>query len=280
MNSAHPTGDATLPELEALLVAAAGSMPAKRLPIRQRLGMPLAFAGLLATAGVAAAAAGVFGGGSGPAIDRGATPSGDYASGSYVIRVRPDSAHTNRGGPICLQLQFAGSRPAYGCGSAPTQAEPFGLVVVDGQSEGAVERVIYGLVADDVARVSALGEGTQHYDAATVVKRGLPGRYFSLTAPNEGRIELVGFNSSGAEVARIGSRTTPDHEPLSHDEAVAQGDPSGFAPTAVPASSFVYRGQSIEPSKADRLGLVCVDSIQTVYCYDSVAEANAAPARQ
>ncbi|MQA73958.1 MAG: hypothetical protein GEU88_06395 [Solirubrobacterales bacterium] len=124
--------------------------------------------------------------------------------------------------------------------------------------------------------MSALGDGSQHYDADTTVKPGLPGRYFSLTAPNEGRIELVGFDASGAEVARIGSRETPADKPLSHDEAVAQGDPAGFAPTAVPARSFVYRGESIDPAKADRLGLVCVDSLQTVRCYDSVEEANAA----
>jgi hypothetical protein len=279
MNPDHARRNATLPELEALLVAAATPRVAKRLPIRHRLGMPLAFAGLLATAGITAASAGVFGGG-GPAIDSGTTPTGDYASGSYVIRIKPDSSRAHHGGPICLQLQFAGSRPAYGCGSAPTAAEPFGLVIADGLSEGAVERVIYGLVADDITRVSALGEGSQHYDAETVAKHGLPGRYFSLTAPNEGRIELVGFDASGAEVARIGSRATPDHPPLSHDEAVAQGDPAGFAPTAVPASSFEYRGESIEPSKADELGLVCVDSLQTVYCYDSVEQANAAAPRR
>lgn len=267
-------GSTTLPRLEQLLTRAAHRRYGNRVSGR-RWGMPAIFAALVVVGGVTAAAAGVLTG-TGAEIERGATPIGGYASGAYVISVKPQAGSEAHGGPICLQLQFDGSRPSYGCGSPPSEAQPFGLVVVDGQAEGSVDRVIYGLVLSTIQRVGVLGEGTEQTIAATAPRPGLPGRFFSVTVPNEGRIEIVGYDQTGGEIARIGSREAPAHKPLSHDQAVAQGDPSGFAPTAVPASTFVYQGDLIDPKSAAERGLVCVDSLQQVVCYDSVAERNAA----
>ncbi|HVY77911.1 MAG TPA: hypothetical protein VG898_05345 [Solirubrobacterales bacterium] len=70
----------------------------------------------------------------------------------------------------------------------------------------------------------------------TEAKQGLPGRFFVVLVPHLGRIEVVGYDATGRERARIGSLAKPSHPPMSHAEAVAQGDPAGFAPTAAPPS--------------------------------------------
>jgi hypothetical protein len=263
----------SLPALHDALVTAAAQRYA-RTPQRRRPRwlLPVAFACLLTATGVALAASGVFGGGT--AIDRGQTPRVGEDSGPYAIRVSP--AHADREHPICLQLQFEGSRPAYGCGVAPSAATPFGVVVADGLSEESSERVIYGLVVDEITEVSSLGQAGAQATVATVERPGLPGRYFSITVPNEGQIELVGNDASGNEVARIGSHEKPTEPPLSRDQAIAQGDPAGFAPTVVFARKYVYDGRAIEPEKAQRLNLVCVETRSAVTCFDSVAEAQAA----
>lgn len=260
----------TLPELEQQLLRAARLQTASRVRGR-RWGMPALFASLLVAGGVAAATAGVLQDGDESQID-----SGQTSSGNYVIRIKPDSTNPHPGGPICLQLRFAGYRPAYGCGSRPTAENPFGVVIADASGIGSTERVIYGLVSSDVWRVSVLGDGDDHIDTTTTVKQGLPGRYFSVAVPNDGRIEIVGYDAGGAEVARLGSRREPTNRPLSREQAVAQGDPAGFAPTVVPASSFLYQGDVIAPERAAALHLVCVDTPRDVQCYGSAAEAESA----
>jgi hypothetical protein len=269
--SAQQMPSPSLPGLHDALVSAA----ARRYPVwqRRRPGwiLPVAFASLVTATGLALAASGVFSGRA--AIDRGRTPEAGEDSGPYAIRVSPRHADPQR--PICLQLQFEGSRPAYGCGVAPTAFNAFGVVVADGLSEASTQRVIYGLVSDAVASVSSLGDTGTQASAATVARPGLPGRYFSLTVANKGQIELVGSDSSGSEVARIGSHLTPTEPPLSREEAIAQGDPAGFAPTVVFARKYRYDGQAIDPEVAQRRNLVCVETRSSVSCFDSVADAQA-----
>jgi hypothetical protein len=236
---------------------------------RPRWILPAAFASLLTATGVALATSGVFNGRN--PIDRGQTPKVGEASGQYAIRVSPK--HADPENPICLQLQFEGSRPAYGCGVAPSGTTPFGVVVADGLSEESSRRVIYGLVSNEITTVSSLGEEGDQATVPTVQRMGLPGRYFSLTVPNEGQIELVGIDASGGDVARIGSHETPTQAPRSREEAVAQGDPAGFAPTVVPGRRYRYKGRSIEPRQAQLRNLVCVETRSAVDCFDSVAAA-------
>jgi hypothetical protein len=131
-----------------------------------------------------------------------------------------------------LQLRYEDRGPLYGCGDQPSEARPFGLVVADSLDEGSRERVIYGLVSSDIARVSVLGGGGEHTDVVTEVKEGLPGRFFAVVVPHLGRIALVGYDASGQPRGRIGSLARPAHPPHSYAEAVAQGDPAGFAPAA------------------------------------------------
>jgi hypothetical protein len=149
------------------------------------------------------------------------------------------------------------------------------LVIVDGQGEGSAQRIVYGLVDRSIARVGVLESGGRTFLAEATTRPELPGRYFSLVVPNEGQVELVGFDQSGSEIARIGSLKPPEHLPTSHDEAVAQGDPSGFAPTATPAAMFEYRGEPITPEAAAEQDLKCIDSLREVVCYDSIEELNA-----
>jgi hypothetical protein len=147
------------------------------------------------------------------------------------------------------------------------------LVVAD-SFYGSPERLIYGLVSEEISSVGVLGEGTQQTIAETKRKPGLPGRYFSILtpsegapgAPNDGRIELVGYSASGSEVARIGSREEPPHKPLSRSQAINQGDPAGFAPTSKPPSRYVYQGREITPAEADALHLECVAYAREVRC--------------
>jgi len=266
----EPKPSATLPELERLLsdTARRRFAPAGK---RRRWGLPVAFAVLVGAGGIAAAATGVFGGGA--EVETGSTSSGEYA-----IRIKPakPSPHT---GPVCLQLQYADLRPAYKCGYAPSEKRPFGLVVADvtpaASNPEAVpaERVIYGLASDEIVRVQVLGVPGAHAEDAitdTVLRPGLPGRYFSIVVPNEGRIELVGYDESGGEVGRAGSLTEPERE-TADGLIPAPGDPAVFAPTATPASVYIYRGEEIDPKEAQALGLICVEDLAEVRCYDSAA---------
>lgn len=271
----EPKPSPTLPELERLLSDAARRRFAPR-SNRRGWAFPIAFAALVAAGGIAAAATGVFGGGA--EIETGAT-----SSGAYAIRIKPSkpSPHT---GPVCLQLQYAELRPAYKCGYAPSEERPFGLVVADAtpavNDPEAVpaERVIYGLASEEIVRVGVLGvPGADSGQAITdtVPRPGLPGRYFSIVVPNEGRIELVGWDEPGAEVGRAGSLTEPERR-TADGLIPAPGDPAVFAPTATPASVYSYRGEDIDPKQAQDLGLVCVEDLAEVRCYDSVGELNAA----
>ncbi|MBS1877901.1 MAG: hypothetical protein JST31_00155 [Actinobacteria bacterium] len=220
----HPQ-PAVLPELEQILVRAARRRAAgRRLP--RRRGVLVALAASLVLAAGAAAAGGVF-----------TVSSGHTAHGTYVVERRPvpaPAAGEPAAGTVCLQLVYDDRAPSYGCGNAPTAAAPFGLLVADPLEEGSRERVVYGLVAGDIARVAVLGKGGQRTGARTERKQGLPGRFFAVAVPHLGRIEVVGYDGNGRQVGRIGSLARPDHPPLSKAEAVDQGDPAGFAPTASP----------------------------------------------
>lgn len=211
-----------LPGLEHLLARAARRRATPRLG-RRRWVLAIAAAALL-LAGGAAAATGVF-----------HVADGETSSGSFSIESRPvPRAFPGEPprGSVCLQLRYSEGGISYGCGDRPTAAEPFGLLVADSLEEGSRERVVYGLVSSDIARVSVLGG--EPTDAATAAKEGLPGRFFAVLVPHLGRIEVVGYDAAGYERARIGSLARPAHPPLSHAEAVEQGDPAGFAPTMTP----------------------------------------------
>ena len=260
--SDHEFEPPVLPELEQLLVRAARRRATPRLG-RRRWALAVAV-GALVLAAAAAAATGVL-----------HIASGTTAHGSFSVEraTLPGEAHT---GSICLQLRYDGRGPSYGCGEPPTAARPFGLVVADPLEEGSRERVIYGLVGGDVARVAALGEGGESVDATTEPKAGLPGRFFAVVVPHLGRIELVGYDAAGKEVARIGSLARPAHPPHSKAEAVAQGDPAGFAPTVPTSSRFLFQGHDISEAEVTRLGLACLEGREVSRCYRSVAELEAA----
>jgi hypothetical protein len=254
----------TLPELEHLLIRAARRRAAPNSG-RRRLVLATAAATLLLVAGAAAAATDMF------------QIAGKASNGTFNIesRVVPSNGSEEHQDSICLQLRFEERGAAYGCGVRPTAAKPFGLVIADPLNNGD-ERVIYGLVSSDISRVSVRGGGGSQIDAVTGEKAELPGRFFYVVAPNDGRIELVGYNADGEERARLGNLESPADPPLSRAEAMAQGDPAGFAPGFAPPSAYVYRGESISPAKATRLKLVCSQGREIFHCYDSEAEAEAA----
>ncbi len=268
----HGAEPATLPELEHLLLRTARRRAAPRLG-RRRWVLALAAGSLILAAGAAAAATDVF------HIADGQTSKGTYS----IDRRQATSEHAGeeRPGSICLQLRYNERGPAFGCGERPTAAKPFGLVIadsLDATQKEVAQRVIYGLVSNEITRVSVLGEGDDHTDTTTSEKPGLPGRFFSVVVPGYDRIELVGYDRTGRERARIGSRAEPDHPPLSHAEAVAQGDPAGFAPAVAAPTSFSYRGKSITPGEAVSGGLTCLQDSKGIRCYDSLAELDAAEA--
>lgn len=267
MNSTSdkPIQPAVLPELEHLLVRAARHRAAPRFG-RRRWSLAVAAAALLLLAGVAGAATGVL-----------KIAGGSTSDGSFVIegQVAPPGGQEERDGSICLQLSFADRGSAYGCGDEPSAEKPFGLVIADPLGGGG-ERVVYGLVSDDIARVSVFGGGGSHVDAATRPKAELPGRFFSVVAPNDGRIELIGHSVDGKEIARLGGLDEPSQPPLSKAQAMAQGDPAGFAPGIAPPSSYDYKGEDIGPGVATRLELVCLQGRDQIRCYDSEEEMEAA----
>jgi hypothetical protein len=252
-----------LPELEHLLLRAARRRTASHFG-RRRWILAAAAAALLLAAGAAAT------------TDVLHVAEGQTARGTFSIESRPVPANAMgepSRGSVCLQLLYDGGGPSYGCGTRPTADEPFGLVVADSLEEGSRERVIYGLVASDITRVSVLGDEDEHTDAVTEVKEGLPGRFFVVPVPHLGRIELIGYDSAGDERARIGGLTPPAHPPHSKAEAVAQGDPAGFAPTVAPPDSFKYQGKSITAAQAVQLKLTCIQGREEFRCYDTQAEA-------
>lgn len=216
-NNAQPS---VLPTLEHLLVRAARQNSAPRFG-RRRWVLAIAAAALVLVGG-AAAATGVL-----------HVTDGDTSEGTFSIESRPVPAAfpgEPRRGSVCLQLTYSEGGTSYGCGERPTADAPFGLLVADSLAEGSRERVMYGLVSSDIAHISVLGQ--EPAEAVTEAKRGLPGRFFVILVPHLGRIEVVGYDAAGRERARIGSLAKPSHPPMSHAEAVAQGDPAGFAPTA------------------------------------------------
>jgi hypothetical protein len=222
------TQQAVLPELEHLLIRAARRQTAPRFGRRR---WSLAMAGIvLALAGGAAAATGVL------HIADGRTSKGTFSIESRPVPVT-DPGEPSRGS-VCLQLSYDERGASYGCGDTPTTATPFGLLVVDSVAESpedeSREQVIYGLVTSDIERISVLGK--RPISTVTEFKEGLPGRFFVVLVPHLGRIEVVGYDAAGHERARIGSLAPPSHPPLSHAEAVAQGDPAAFAPAFAPPS--------------------------------------------
>lgn len=262
--SPEPKPTATLTELERILVAAASRRYAPR-RFRRRYSVPAALFAALAVTGGALAATGVLSG-DGPEIERGAT-----ANGPYAIRIKPNSPG-NHSGPVCLQLQWKDIPPGYRCGYPPSSERPFGLVVADatpvGENPGPVsQRVIYGIVSDEVERVSVLGSEVGETGTQAISRQRLPGRYFSIVVPNEGMIELVGYDASGEEVGRIGSLTEPAQR--TEDGIIpAPGDPAVFAPTATPPRDVSYNGRQIKMRRAAQLGLDCAITLEEVRCFD------------
>jgi hypothetical protein len=254
--SEHPVQPSTLPQLEQLLVRAARRGIAPRLG-RRRWALAVAAASLLLAA-AAAAATDVF------ELAGGETDGGRFS----VSRVTPSTGPSQ--GSICLQLTFSGRGSAYGCGPRPTAAKPFGLVIADPLDNGD-ERVVYGLVASAISRVEVRGGAGSEAEATTGERGGLPGRFFALVAPSDGRLELIGYDADGQEVARLGSTEASPSPPLSKAEAIEQGDPAGFAPAVEAPEDYVYRGEQIEPGAAARMGLACLQEQAVMRCYDSPA---------
>jgi hypothetical protein len=249
----------TLPELEHELISAARRGARPRRLRGHRLGVLLAGT-TLAAGGAATAATQLL------TVDEGST-----ARGAYVIERISD-----RDGNVCLQYRDeTGRRATSGCGPRPSEQRPIGLVVADSRAVPN-QRVVYGLVSPSVARISVLGRGDDHVDVTSHARDGIPGRYFMATVPNTPRIELVAYDAEGREIGRLGSREQAVHAPRSKEEAIAQGDPSGFAPTAAPVDAVEYRGQRIEPDEAARRGLSCTEDDIEIRCYDSAAEMEAA----
>lgn len=252
---------AVLPELEHLLVRAARRQAAPR-PARRRWLLAVAAAALV-LAGGAAAATGVF------QVDRGST-----SGGSFSVETMPVPGH-GKGEPspgsVCLRLTYGNRGAAFGCGDPPSAREPFGLLISDPLGQGSREGVVYGLAADDIARVSVLVPGGKRYEAATEAKDGLPGRFFALVVPRLSRVEVVGYDRSGKRRARVGSLAPASKPPRSHAEAVRQGDPAGFAPTSPTPSVWTFHGKRITEAQASRLGLACVQGRDAFACYRSRA---------
>lgn len=261
---------AVLPALEQLLVRAARRRAEPRRRIRRR-GFLVALAGALVLAGGAAAATGVL------PIAEGDTAHGTYAvepiSRSEVAEGEPSA------GEVCLQLRLEDRGPSYGCGAAPSATQPFGLLIADPLTEGSGERVVYGLVSDEITSVSVLGPGGDHADAAADPVPGLPGRFFLVVVPHLGRIAVAGYDESGRELDRVGSLDRPWHPPGSQPEARAQGDPAGFAPTVPTPSTYTYRGMPITAAEARRMQLACLQERDRFRCYDSASEAEGASGR-
>jgi hypothetical protein len=257
---------AVLPELEHLLVRAARRQAQPRLSRRRWL-LAVAVATLLLAAG-AAAATGVFqvGGGS-------------TSEGTFSVETRPVPGRGEgelSPGSICLQLTYEGRGAAFGCGDPPSAEEPFGLLVSDPLTQGSREGVVYGLVAGDIAKVEVLLPGGGHREATTEAKDGLPGKFFAVVVPRLTRVEVVGYDESGKELARIGSLAPVSRSPHSHAEAVEQGEPAGFAPTAPTPSAWFFHGERITEAQATRLGLACVQGRDAFTCYRSSDQAEAA----
>ncbi len=255
---------AVLPELEHLLVRAARHQAAPRFG-RRRWVLAVAAASLLLVAGAAGAATGVI-----------KIAGGNTSGGSFAIESQsaPAVGQGERGESVCLQLNFADRGSAYGCGDEPSAEKPFGLVIAD-PLDGGGERVVYGLVSESIAKVSVLGGSGSQVNATTRPKADLPGRFFSVVAPNDGRIELVGYSADGNEIARLGGLDEPTKPPLSKAQAMAQGDPAGFAPGIAPPASYDYKGGDIDPAAATRLELVCLQGREHIRCYDSNEEMEA-----
>lgn len=251
---------AVLPDLERELLRAARrrAAPARGRRRWRRTGL-LGLAAGLVVAGGATATVQLL------TVDRGAT-----SQGAYTIETRPAPD-----GKVCLQLRYTGHAPAYGCGVVPDAATPLGVVVADSApvaGDGVLpERVVYGLAAAHVARVDVIdADGAPH--AATPRRvDGVPGRFFTVTVENEGRIELRAYDDAGRQVARVGSHARPARKPQSHAEAVAQGDPAGFAPGVAAPDRYRLDGRPISAArfaalmKADR-PLSCTQTRDELLC--------------
>jgi hypothetical protein len=253
---------AVLPELEHLLVRAARRRAAPRAN-RRRWILAVAAAGMLLAGGAAAAATHVF------------LASGETAGGTFTIESKRVPVGRAAPGSICLQLRFSGRGTAYGCGSRPSRSQPFGLVIAD-PLDGGDERVVYGLVSEAVARVKLRSAVDSEIEAVTEPNEELWGRFFSMVAPNDGTLQLIGYGAGGQILARLGRIGSTSAPLRSKAEAVRRGDPAGFAPGVSAPQSYMYKGELIDPALSGRLGLACLQERAVFRCYDSEEEAEAA----
>jgi hypothetical protein len=251
---------ALLPELEQILVRAARRRKVHRFP-RRRLMLAVALGMVVLGAGVATAT-GVFD-----------VTSGKTAHGTFTVERRSLSS-AGQGGPagsICLELTYSGAgtggTTSYGCGRKPTDARPFGVVIVDYLAEGLHEEVAYGLVAAGIARVAVLGPGGRRTYATTEIKEGLPGRFFAVTVPHRGQVEVVGYGADGRARARIGSLSRPDRPSRSKAQAAAQGEQMGFAPTIATQPRAFFEGHRIRWAEVHRLRLSCAIGRTAAICF-------------
>jgi hypothetical protein len=258
----RPPRPAVLPALEQLLVRAArrGADPRRR--HRRRWLLAAAAAALTLSAG-AGAATGLL------PIAEGETDRGSYT----VERLSTPHAGTEpSAGKVCLQLRLEGRGPSYGCGDAPPCRTRSAYSWPIRWRKGPGNAWSTGWVSDEIAIISVLGKGGQQTNAATEPQAGLPGRFFAVITPHLGRIEVVGYDEAGRERAHIGNRAHPDHSPRSKAEAMAQGDPAGFAPTVSAPSTYLYRGENITEAEAMRMQLACLERTR-FRCFDLASEA-------
>jgi hypothetical protein len=228
---------------------------------RRRWILAIAVAGALLVAGGAAAATHVL------------LESGETAGGTFTIESKrvPAVGGNAPGGSICLQLTFSGRGSAYGCGSRPTESRPFGLVIAD-PLDGGDERVVYGLVSEAIARVNVRGARGSEVETETQANEELWGRFFSMVAPNDGPLQLIGYGADGEKVASLGSTSASSAPPLSKAEAMEQGDPAGFAPGVTAPHVYIYKGEVVDEALAQQLELACLQERAVFRCYDSEAE--------
>lgn len=256
--------DPILPNLEHLLVRAARQRSTPRLQ-RRRWVMAAAAISVVLAGCAAAAVTQVF------------LATGEVDGGTFTVEVvrvsEPDGDDAE--GSVCLKLTFSGRGSAYGCGSEPSGARPFGLVIAD-PLDGGERRVVYGLVVEKIARVRVISpHGTA--EAATESNEELQGRFFSIVAPAGGALQLIGLANDGKLIASLGDSDPASTPPRSKAEAREQGDLAGFAPAVAPPDTYIYRGEVIPASVAIRRGLACVQEWSTFRCYDSEADAEAGP---
>lgn len=210
-----------------------------------RIKAPLAVLGALATSTAVATATGSLG----------------IFETTSSYKITEHAATDTPTGRICLDLQLAdpNRRGMFGCGEAPSAAQPFGILTV--VAEAGAESIAFGLVAQNIVTVRIAGR-----DVDTGPRPGLPGRFFSFKVLDRPSVYAEGLSNTGAVVATIGSRIPSTARVDNNEQARAQGDLLGFAPGAAEAP-FTFDGRTISPEQAQERNLICTeDDTPTITC--------------